>query len=241
MHQLTARATLLVIGLALVGGPAAPAAAEGPILVTVFDDPAPDGSCAGGGDCSLREAMLLANNTPGTGSVVQLAAGTYQLTLGPGGNDDTASGDLDAFQQITVQGAGPDQTVIDVVVADRAFDAHGVPLVLVDLAVSGGGQVDQGGAVRAAGSTLDLTRVALLGNVAERGGAVYGRVGQEVTLTDTVVEGNVAFDGGGMSIVGASSTLAVSGGVLRDNSTSGRGGAIEADAAARSKPTRRSP
>src|SRR5690606_36634724 len=140
-------ATLLLLAAA----PAPPAAAAETIVVTVFDDPAQDASCAIGGACSLRETVLRANAAPGVAWVIQLAAGTYQLTLGAPGNADAASGDLDITADVTMQGAGAAQTVIDVVVADRAFDARDVPLTLAGLTISGGGLVDQGGAMRATG------------------------------------------------------------------------------------------
>lgn len=74
-------------------------AANPDLIVTKFINSL-DGSCDS--DCSLREAVQQANQTPGASRIV-LAAGTYQLRIpkaqGPDGrtidDDDNLNGDLD--------------------------------------------------------------------------------------------------------------------------------------------------
>lgn len=217
--------------------PVAPAAAQETIVVTRTDDPAPDGSCTlGGGDCSLREAVALANLVAGE-QVVQLPAGAYSLTNGVANDSDVVSGDLDVYDILTIEGAGAAATRIDVVVADRAFDlAGGAGVTIRDLTVSGGGQVPQGGAIRTTGVPVVLERVALRGNTAEFGGGLLARGGAAVTLTDVVVAENNALDaGGGVAAIGELAapanpgTLTINGGEFVDNVVGGSGGGIFAD------------
>ncbi len=197
LQALAAVLAAALLGLAVT---APPVAAQVEVVVDVHDDPAPDGSCVGGSGCSLREAILESNASPG-GFTLRLGAGTYRLTLGAPGNDSAGSGDLDVLQPLTVIGAGAQATVIDVVVADRAFDSHAVPLTLADLAVTGGGTVDEGGAVRATGGHLTLTRASVAGSLATVGAGIFAT--GPLTLTDTVVKANAALaSGGGIAAIG---------------------------------------
>ena len=219
------RPAAAALAAALLALPVAvsPAAAQPELVVNVLDDPAPDGSCVGGSGCSLREAILESNASPG-GFTLRLGAGTYRLTLGAAGNDSAGSGDLDVLQPLTVIGAGAQATVIDVVVADRAFDSHAVPLTLADLAVTGGGTVDEGGAVRATGGHLTLTRARVAGSLATVGAGIFAT--GPLTLTDTVVEGNAALAaGGGIAAIGPG-PVTVEGGVLRGNTSGQLGGGL---------------
>lgn len=97
---------------------------------TRFDDPAPDGCQPT--DCSLREAIIAAETTPGANSV-HLAAGTYTLTrpaaagtldaASMGGlANDPAVGDLDLKSVVTITGDGAGSTIIDANDIDRVFD-----------------------------------------------------------------------------------------------------------------------
>ena len=128
------------------------------------------------------------------------------------------------LQPLTVIGAGAQATVIDVVVADRAFDSHAVPLTLADLAVTGGGTVDEGGAVRATGGHLTLTRARVAGSLATVGAGIFAT--GPLTLTDTVVEGNAALAaGGGIAAIGPG-PVTIQGGVLRGNTSGQWGGGL---------------
>ena len=71
--------------------------------VTRTDDPAPNGCQPG--DCSLREAVMVANALPGTDRVF-LPAGLYQLTISGTAVDDAAVGDLDIDDNVEILGAG---------------------------------------------------------------------------------------------------------------------------------------
>lgn len=239
MSRAALRLAAVMIAVLVLGALTAPRPATaqgGEILVTVFDDPPPDGSCAAGGDCSLREAVLLTNASGNRGEVIRLVAGadggagTYVLTRGAPGNQDAASGDLDVLPALTVFGPTTGLAIIDVVVADRAFDSYGEYLGLHDVTITGGGTVDQGGAIRAGGGgLLELTRVTLRGNQATEGGAVHASVQQTVVITDSVIEANNVIEaGGGVYIDGdpapASAALTITGGMVRDNTAGGAHG-----------------
>ncbi|NIM52595.1 MAG: CSLREA domain-containing protein, partial [Gemmatimonadales bacterium] len=73
------------------------------------------------GDCSLREAITAANTdavvdtcTAGSGTdTITVPAGTYTLSIAGTGEDAAATGDLDVTDDLTINGAGADSTIID--------------------------------------------------------------------------------------------------------------------------------
>src|SRR5512146_1444283 len=110
--------------------------------VTRGDDPAPNGCQPG--DCSLREAVMVANALPGTDRII-LPAGLYQLTISGNAADDAAVGDLDIDDNVEVLGAGAATTTILVVNNNRIFSASGHSLTLKEVTLAGG-RADNGGA-----------------------------------------------------------------------------------------------
>jgi CSLREA domain-containing protein len=142
---------------------------------TRFDDPKPDGCAAA--NCSLREAIIAANKTPG--STVQLRAGTYSLTRT--GWDTTSPnakiGDLDIMVSMTVRGAGSGATYIQAGTArgagiHRIFDVFSTSLVLIsDLTMRFGSDVEarSGGCLKNTG-VLTLDRVIVTSCTSPLGG-----------------------------------------------------------------------
>ena len=59
--------------------------------------------------CSLRDAFIAANATPGP-STINLPAGSYGITILGAGEDDGYMGDFDIKGDLTLIGAGPDLT-----------------------------------------------------------------------------------------------------------------------------------
>ena len=53
-----------------------------------------------------------------------MPAGTYIIQLPPSGPDDDSSGDLDLTNKITLDGAGPDSTIVDGGGLDAVFDIY---------------------------------------------------------------------------------------------------------------------
>jgi CSLREA domain-containing protein len=93
-------------------------AAAATYAVTRTDDGGTGGCDA---DCSLREAVVAANQTPGA---VLVPAGHYTLA-GAAGENGNAGGDLDVTAPMAIYGAGADVTVVDAVDRDRVI--HGDP------------------------------------------------------------------------------------------------------------------
>src|SRR5262245_25472102 len=76
------------------------------------------------GMLSLREAVLAANTSLGVPDTIKLPAGTYTLTLTGASEDATATGDLDLWDDVTIQGAGAGTTIVDGNATDRVFDVQ---------------------------------------------------------------------------------------------------------------------
>jgi CSLREA domain-containing protein/uncharacterized repeat protein (TIGR01451 family) len=232
--------TLAGVVAALVVAPATPGfAAE--FTVTRLDDPAPGGCAAG--DCSLREAVIAANASPGP-DVIRLPPGTVKLTR-TGVNTATATeGDLDITGPLTILGpTGPTRTsTIDGgQLEDRIFDVAGASLALSDVVVYGGGTlaggtaIDRGGGVRMTGdgAALTATRVLFTAHQAVSGGAIAvlgtaGSTGRTITLFDTEIADNqVSVDGAGIHVDNPGElTLNVSGGAFQRNVAGRDGGAL---------------
>jgi predicted outer membrane repeat protein len=179
----------LVLGLALP----LPAAA-GIITPTRFDDPPPDGCLPD--DCSLREAVILANATAGLDTIA-LATGDYQVTLAGAPEEFASTGDLDVFDPLEINGAGRDLTsIVAVALGDRVLDAHGGPLTLRNLTVSGGNHSFMGGGIRSL-VHLTIEDGRIIGNTttAEGGGVWTWR---NLTFTRTEITDNGAAMGGGL-------------------------------------------
>lgn len=147
---------------------------------TVFTD---------GGAGSLRDAIDQANlDTNSDEDEIVLQAGTYELS-GSAGDDDNQSGDLDirrdtAGGRLVIRGAGADQTFIDANFLDRVFDifpdeSGPIDVEIRDLTIIDGVATDSGfsgfgdtsyvagGGILAYNTNLTLTRVHVIGNVAQ--------------------------------------------------------------------------
>ncbi|MBL9153841.1 MAG: LEPR-XLL domain-containing protein [Verrucomicrobiales bacterium] len=130
---------------------------------------------SGGDGISLREAIIAANNTAGD-DLIQLAAGTYSLSLAGVNEELAATGDLDirANGSVTITGLGKGITVIDAAQIDRVFDIiDGATLILENLTVTGGALNYSHGAGFYAryGSTVLLTDVEIRDNVVQSTGS----------------------------------------------------------------------
>src|SRR6516162_10254589 len=148
------------------------------------------------GSGSLRDAVLQFNADTGTDDdTIQLAAGTYSLTIqNVGGHHETAglTGDLNLTQTShhwIIQGAGP-STIIDASqLQDRVFQIvnPGTQVVFQDLVIQGG-LAQENGADGALAGTTD----ALGGGILNNGG--------NITLDHVVVQNNVARAGDAVSL-----------------------------------------
>ncbi|MBA8889844.1 CSLREA domain-containing protein [Dokdonella fugitiva] len=83
-----------------------------------------DGFCAdAGGHCSLRAAIQESNALAGEDTIV-LDASTYALTRAGSDEDAAASGDLDVDDDLVLQGAGAEASIIDGGALDRVLDVR---------------------------------------------------------------------------------------------------------------------
>ncbi len=190
-----------------------------------------DGICDA--DCSLREAVIAANVAPDP-DTIQLAAGTYTLTIEGDTEDASEFGDLDVLNDLTIAGAGPEATIIDGAWAtnpDRILHVPGTgtDLVLAGLTIQDGNVTpdDGGGVMVDSGNSLTATDVDFRNDHADIGGAAAHR--GPATFTRVRFVGNVGetTSSGG----GAVYTLPGGAGTFRDvaflgNSSLSGGGAM---------------
>jgi hypothetical protein len=150
-----------------------------PVFQVIDPEDAPDaqldGVCASThmGLCTLRAAIQEAEFAGGGHVVLSTGIGDYRLTIPAGaeatGPPSNATGDLDISTTVTVEGGGPDASVIDGNGTHRIFDAHaGGTLSLTNLTLQNGkGDYDgatghsHGGAIHNHG-TVNLDRVAII-------------------------------------------------------------------------------
>jgi CSLREA domain-containing protein/uncharacterized repeat protein (TIGR01451 family) len=223
------RAMIYVIaaGLMLAGGSASAAT----IVVSTIAD-----TIASDGECSLREAIINANNGDQSGStdcasgsagadLIVFDAGLAGQTLQLGGSQLPV-----IISSMHIEGpvAGePDQLLLDADGQSRLFEISGTVTVHIqDLTLSGGHTTApnaQGGAVRVVdGASLTLERMIISGNTTERsgghGGGVYVADGK-LEIIDSRISGNRAMvlvsNGGG--IAAYNSEVSVVRSLIHDN------------------------
>ncbi len=215
-------------------------------VTSTLDEPdaALDGMCSStpSGVCTLRAAIQEANSYTEADTIV-VPAGTYVLTRY--GNDDiNLEGDIDVFTDMTITGAGSDETIIDAnrqVTADRALHVHddnGIGNVTVT--ISGvtlrNGIAVTGGGVLLTDATLTLENVVVQDNRAfnsvgtTRGGGIENDGGYLTLNKSTVQENtnqcvNCNGYGGGIDSINES-TLILQDSTISNNNANTSGGGI---------------
>lgn len=195
----------LALGLAWA---AAPAQATTITVTTTADERNSDG------DCSLREAIIAANTDAivdacpaGNGAdVIDLAAGTYPLSLAGRNENAAETGDYDILDDLTINGNGFNQTFIDGAGVDRVFEVSaGNALTLARLTLGNGDAGGtSGGSIRAVDSaSLNLANARISGTSASA--AIYLLSGTSLNVANSRIENNL--DGGLFVQPGASATL----------------------------------
>jgi hypothetical protein len=252
---------LVVLGQTVLGsGTAAGQSADpGVIPVTMFGDRADTETCeislsdeSPAGDCSLREAVILANDSEGFHTVV-LGEGTFELTIPGAADDDGRTGDLDVTDDLTIVGAGSAVTTIvaewdlddatpqlengngDEPSPDRLLHvaANGTTLTLEGLTLEGG-EATPGDGDEACDETrscdggailLGGARMMVLGTD-EAGPAVNGSAVGLVTDDVVVRDSRAAWNGGGIAALAAEVSLDLSDTVVSGNRADRSGGGI---------------
>jgi CSLREA domain-containing protein len=185
---------------------------------------------------SLREAINLANVTPGPDTIL-LKAGVYKIGLA-GADDANAAGDFDVTGSTLFQGAGAASTIIDGQRLDRVFDVRGtapssIKVTFQGLTIRNGlaGNGD-GGGIRVGNADLLVQDCSITDNQATGFGggisnAALGDTGNVKLVRSNVVR-NVAGLGGGIFVVASvanpRSFLTVSDSTILHNQATGGGG-----------------
>ena len=168
------------------------------------------------GSCTLREAVISANNdnsfnkpgecAPGNGDdTILLPPGTYTLTRSDNGSEDASTtGDLDVTSNVTITAAGPGLVVIDASgINDRAFHIVSQATTLSNVTILGGtANGDGGGILVESGATLTMVNATLTDNEASNGNGGGLFVHGTAALTNTTISQNIAANGSGVAADG---------------------------------------
>jgi len=256
MNRHTRRLPLLAAAWLLALPPASSAAV---FVVTKATD-SNDGACDA--DCSLREAILAANQLQDPTNRIDLAAGTYRLSIPRNGArfgnspGTGADGNLVVTRTLTIAGAGRDVTIID---ARPSPEVAGVDRVLGvvntgNLTISGvtitGGRTaasGQGGGILVLGGALAISDSRVIGNAALAGGggiALGGGVNPPASAAITRCEiaenvsGSAALGAQGGGLLNIQATMTVVESTVRDNTAlfSTGGGIMNIDSQNRPNP-----
>jgi len=219
--------------------------------VTSFGDGQP-GACTPA-DCTLREAIVAANDSSSKADTVRLRAGRYRLSLAPRGlsaADDDRQGDLDlgddgakAHGKLTIAGANARSTIVSgtSTLDDRVFEVEsGDAAELRDLTVTGGretnasvGGSSQGGGIAVEGrageggdAKLSLRRVTVRGNKVVNGDGGGIDNNGILTILESTIRGNTALNGGAIE---QDDTLTLQNSTLSGNVVEEEGGGIDND------------
>jgi CSLREA domain-containing protein len=206
-------------------------------MVTKTSDTA-DGNCTPT-DCSLREAVIAANGSPGPDTIELQSGQAYTLSFGTAGEDQSLGGDLDIHDSVTITGtlARAAETVVKGGAGwgDRIFHVfaganvsiNGVTIQSGNAgAAAGGGILNQG--------TLALDASAVSGNTAAGGGGILNQ--GTLTLNRSTVSGNTASGANGGGILNQG-TLTLTNSTISGNTASSGGGLANSSAATLSSVT----
>ncbi|MCA9139480.1 MAG: DUF4347 domain-containing protein, partial [Planctomycetales bacterium] len=169
------------------------------------------------GVISLREAILMA----GDGDTIVLQAERYDLTRVGWG---LFLGDLDITRDVTIIGAGADQTIIRGEMGHRIFDIQDSSNVSISGLTIEKGVAQLGGGIRIrAGSSLELSQVIIEDSDATvAGGGIYSE--GRLTIIDSRIVGNRS-DGNGAGVY-SNGLLDIVRSSLESNRSATRGGGV---------------
>ncbi|MBA3006761.1 MAG: hypothetical protein KKB91_03705 [Proteobacteria bacterium] len=159
----------------------------------------------------LRYAITLANINPGSDTII-LPAGTYVLSISTTKENNNVQGDLDILDDLTISGAGAEQTIVDGNSLDRVFDIYNDTMSISGITIRNGKAPtgdSGGGGIRTSNGTLTLDKVIVSNNSVAAGGGVNdygGGVGNNgvCTIINSTIANNQAYKGGGVSNNGSS-------------------------------------
>lgn len=200
-----------------------------------------DGVCATAtGVCTLRAAIQEANALPGADQIFVPGA-VYTITI-PGADEDCgASGDLDITDDLTIEGAGAQGTIVDGGGLDRVF--HVLPsqpqcggtgvapnVTIRGLTIRNGNVTNDvtnnagGGIHNSQGALLTLVDVIVTGNSAVFGGGIFNWSGASASMQRVTISNNAAAYGAGLYTRDAGRVKITNSTISRNTATGGGGG-----------------
>ncbi len=160
-------------------------------------------------------------NAASAGDTIQVAAGTYAENI-------TIDG-LNGKDNLTIQGAGADSTIIDggsngsAIVATNSLTG----LTISAVTITNGGATIGGGVNINTGSTVTISNCIVDGNTAETdGGGISVETSSTATISGSIIRNNTVTDGAGGGIYVNNSTLTISDSIIVDNTVTSQGGGI---------------
>jgi len=182
----------------------APAAAGKTFVVNKRGDHPPNGCTKK--DCTLREAVIRANNRPGADRIELPSRKPYRLGIpfdADAPDPSPLSGDLNVLGPLTVAHPGGGRATIDARRKDRVFENR-ARLKLRKLVLRRGGRPEEsaGGAILAL-ANLKLIRSKIVGSTALSAGGIAAFDSANLTLRRSRVARNTAAgEGGGVHFAG---------------------------------------
>jgi hypothetical protein len=186
-----------------------------------------DGVCEtapGNGVCTLRAAVMEANEVDGGGATIRLPPGVYFLMIAPTITPGPKNGDLDLLAPMTIVGDGPSATIIDANELDRVIVTDADAVTLRGLTIQHGRRLDSfGGGIQNEGS-LTLENVVVFDNdaLAAAGIASTGTL----VLRDCIVWDNEASQIGGGIVATGRGSAHIADSWIRENRAGTSGGGI---------------
>jgi CSLREA domain-containing protein len=191
----------------------------------VVDENPGNGDCAtASGDCTLRAAIQEANALSGDDTII-LPSGIYTLTIQGLSEDNAATGDLDIKDDLIINGAGEENTIINANKVDRALHITGSYSVsLSNLTIKNGHTryTTTGGGINNQGGSLTIDTCAIVDNTALGVGGGFYSTGI-LNINNSTLSGNYGSTGGGLVNSGESSIV---GCVIHSNDSQSSGGGI---------------
>lgn len=169
-----------------------------------------DGICqTAAGKCTLRAAVMQANQVVGAGATIVLPVGTFVLTRDSGVGNDDSYGDLDlntpisGNPTITIRGAGATASIIDANQIDRVLEVKASRTALIsDLTIRGGFASNSSGGGFSNIGHVTLARVLILNNEGDFGGGIHNVDPGSMSVFDCTISANLASVGAGISNLG---------------------------------------
>ncbi|WP_395375763.1 choice-of-anchor Q domain-containing protein [Marinicella sp. W31] len=200
--------------------------------VTSVNDEPPDGCQIQ--DCTLREAIIAANQNPGEDTVL-LNDSTYFLYQQGPEEDFGVSGDLDVLDDLRIVGKFTATEPLDVLtlletnqLGESVFEVHeNVSFYMEQVVLKNSNVIGTfGGGIKATNAQIDLNQVVFSQNEARKGGGIYSFFSQ-LTIRNSVFENNYSnSEGGAIMLIGGS--LSVEDSFFIGNQALTNGGGIHA-------------